>query len=243
MYSYYGELCTKMYESDKSLAHEKEIAFYYSFVRDKAMRVLEPMCGNGRFLIPFMQKGVAIEGFDLSEEMLKVCQEKGKRLNLQPKVFQARIEEYKSDELYDLIMIPIGSFSLLPDQLVGRSLDNLKGLLKRDGKLLLTIVTKSDDIEEYSEWKETNRKDFIAETIVEYRKASYDKETSILHIELKYEALQERQIIKTELMDFPIRLYRQEEFIHILCENGFHNIQVHKVDIGNGSSVVYECSK
>jgi ubiquinone/menaquinone biosynthesis C-methylase UbiE len=70
---YYGELCTKVYESDKSLEGEKELAFYLSFVKDKTMKVLEPMCGNGRMLIPFMEKGVDIEGFDISEEMLKVC--------------------------------------------------------------------------------------------------------------------------------------------------------------------------
>jgi len=56
------------------------------FVKDENMKVLEPMCGNGRMLIPFMQKGISIEGFDISEEMLKVCKAKGEKLNLKPNV-------------------------------------------------------------------------------------------------------------------------------------------------------------
>ena len=72
MNSYYGELCTKIYESDKSLAEGIELEFYLSFVDRTDMRVLEPMCGNGRMLIPFMLRGIQIEGFDISEDMLKV---------------------------------------------------------------------------------------------------------------------------------------------------------------------------
>ncbi|MFD5174030.1 class I SAM-dependent methyltransferase, partial [Bacillus mycoides] len=112
MHTYYGELCTKIYESDKSIAAGKELDFYLSFAKDKNIHVLEPMCGNGRMLIPFMQNGVNIEGFDISKDMLKVCKDKAEKLNLKPVVSQGRIEEYHSDKKYDLIMIPIGSFSL-----------------------------------------------------------------------------------------------------------------------------------
>ena len=37
-------------------------------------------------------------------------------------------------------MIPIGSFSLLPDNLVDISLQNMKNNLKENGKFLLTVV-------------------------------------------------------------------------------------------------------
>lgn len=93
MISYYGELCTKMYESDKSLADGKELDFYLSFADRKDISVLEPMCGNGRMLIPFMQRDIQIEGFDISEDMLKVCIEKGNINKLEPKVYYQKIEE------------------------------------------------------------------------------------------------------------------------------------------------------
>ena len=76
MNDYYGQLCTRVYESDKSFTNRKELEFYLSFVKDENMKVLEPMCGNGRMLIPFMQKGIDIEGFYISKEMLKACVKK-----------------------------------------------------------------------------------------------------------------------------------------------------------------------
>jgi SAM-dependent methyltransferase len=246
MIDYYGELCAKVYESDKSLANGIELDFYLSFVKDKNMKVLEPMCGNGRMLIPFMQKDIAIEGFDVSEEMLKLCREKGEKLNLEPIVFQRKIEEYKSDKKYNLIIIPFGSFSLLPDRLVNESLQNMKSVLNEDGKLLLTIVTKTSEVEEFPEWIESNRKDFVNEVIVEYRKVHYDEKNKLLNIQLKYESVHDDKVEKTEVMDFPIRLYDLKEFEQVLMSNGFHNITIHHVmnGYGEGSSFhVFECGR
>lgn len=244
MIDYYGELCTKIYESEKSFADGIELEFYLSFVKDKNMKVLEPMCGNGRMLIPFMQREINIEGFDLSEEMLKVCVEKGEKLNLKPIVFHEKIEEFKSDKKYDQIMIPFGSFSLLPDRLVKNSLQNMKSVLKDDGKLILTIVTNNNQIEEIPEWIETNRKRFDNEVVVEYKKVRYDEKNKQLYTQLKYQLVRDGLVEKTEIMDFPIRLYDLEEFEHMLGANGFHNIIVHEVlnGYGQGSSFhAFEC--
>ncbi len=212
MADYYGELCTKVYESNKSLADGKELEFYLSFVTDKKMKVLEPMCGNGRMLVPFLQHGVDIEGFDISEEMLKACREKCEKLKLNANVYYEKIENFKSDKKYDLIMIPFGSFSLLPDRLVYPSLENMRSVLKGGGKLLLTIVPKKADINEIPDWIETNRIDFDGETIIEYKKVQYDEQNEMLHTRLKYLSIKENKINRVEIMDFPIRLYELDEF-------------------------------
>jgi SAM-dependent methyltransferase len=130
------------------------------------MKVLEPMCGNGRMLIPFMKEGISIEGFDISEDMLKVCSEKAAKLNLKPNIYNEKIEEYNGNNKFDLIIVPFGSFSLLPDSLVNKSLYNLKTALKSEGKLLLTIMFKHDGIKEIPEWEESERKQFDDEMII-----------------------------------------------------------------------------
>ncbi|WP_397538772.1 class I SAM-dependent methyltransferase [Rummeliibacillus pycnus] len=241
---YYGELCTKIYESDKSIAMGVELDFYLSFVKDNNMKVLEPMCGNGRMLIPFLQRGIDIEGFDISKEMLNVCEEKGKKLGLNPIVFLENIEEFKSNKNYDLIIVPFGSFSLLPDKLVYDSLQNLKSVLNPDGKLLLTVMIKNTEVKEVPDWIETNRKQFDDHMIIEYKKMNYDQESKVLNIELKYQSVQGKQLAKIETMDFPIRLYELEEFKHLLLTNGFSDVLVHEVinGYGEGSSFnVFEC--
>ncbi|KMN42073.1 class I SAM-dependent methyltransferase [Bacillus paramycoides] len=245
MLTYYGELCTKIYESDKSIASGKELDFYLSFAKDKNMTVLEPMCGNGRMLIPFMQNGVNIEGFDISKDMLKVCKDKAEKLNLKPVVSQGRIEKFHSDNKYDLIMIPIGSFSLLPDNLVDISLQNMKNNLKENGKLLLTVVQGGSETEQILDWIETNRKEINNELIVEYRKVSYDETKKLLNIILKYEVNHDEKIVETEIMDFPIRLYDLKEFENILITNGFSQIVIHEIKDGYGEGNafhVFECS-
>ena len=242
--SYYGELCTRVYEIDKSLASGKELDFYLSFANNKDIRVLEPMCGNGRMLIPFMQYGIPIEGFDISEDMLQACREKGGKLNLKPHVYYRKIEEFTSPSRYDLIMIPFGSFSLVPSDLVNQSLANMKSALKANGRLLLTIMFNHNDIQEIPEWIESGKWQVNDDWIVGYKKVRYEKEKSMLYTKLKYELVKENRVITSEIMDFPVRLYERDEFEQILRSNGFVHIQLHEVRDGYGEGTcfhVYEC--
>lgn len=244
MNEYYGELCTQIYEKDKSIADGKELEFFLSFVTDKKMKVLEPMCGNGRMLIPFMEKGIDIEGFDISEEMLRVCKLKGQNLNLNPNIYYGKIEEFKNGKNYDLILIPFGSFSLLPDELAKESLANMKTLLKDNGKLLLTVMTNTGPVKEIPDWIETNRHYLDSKEIIEYKKVNYDQTSKMLNTKLKYQLVKDGQIEKTEIMDFPIRIYESGEFENILKNNGFDETILHDVidGYGEGSSFhVFEC--
>lgn len=243
--AYYGELCTRIYENNKSIAEGIELNFFLSFVKEKNMKVLEPMCGNGRMLIPFMLEGIDIEGFDISDDMLKLCKEKCEKLNLHPTIYNESIEEFKSEQKYDVIIIPFGSFSLLPDHLVDLSLENLKSMLKEDGKLLLTIITKKSEPNEIPNWVQTNFVHFTRDTIVEYKKVQFNEENNMLHTMLKYELIEGNEVLKTEIMDFPMRLYKNGEFEHTLKNNGLKKVVIHEVENGYGEGAsfhVYECS-
>lgn len=223
-----------MYETDKSLAEEKELAFYYSFMQKPDMQVLEPMCGNGRMLIPLLKKGVAIDGFDLSEEMLEMCRAKCRELQLEPHIFRARLEEFTSDKAYDLVMIPIGSFSLIPDEWVKRCLENMRDVLKEEGKILLTVVTNDGSVDEIPDWEETNRVCTGEHELVEYRKVDFDPQSRLLHTKLKYHLMKDGRVEKEEVMDFPVRLYDEGEFESVLASNGFPDFIRHEVADGYG---------
>ena len=71
----YGSLCTEMYELLHKEAPEDELAFYLSYARP-GMSILEPLCGSGRFLVPFLRRGLSIQGMDNSREMLDRLLEK-----------------------------------------------------------------------------------------------------------------------------------------------------------------------
>ena len=66
--NYYGSLCTEMYEILHEKAPQDELDFYLSYA-EKGKKIMEALCGSGRFLVPFMERGFDIFGVDLSEEM------------------------------------------------------------------------------------------------------------------------------------------------------------------------------
>ena len=108
--NYYGRLCTEMYEILHKTPPEDELQFYLSYAK-KNMKILEPLCGSGRFLIPFLERGFDISGMDLSEEMLAKLKQKAP----DAKVIQKDIIEYSTEEKFNYIFIPSGSVSLFTD--------------------------------------------------------------------------------------------------------------------------------
>lgn len=73
--NYYGSLCTEMYEILHEKAPQEELDFYLSYAT-KEQKILEPLCGSGRFLVPFLKRGFDITGIDLSTEMLQKLKQK-----------------------------------------------------------------------------------------------------------------------------------------------------------------------
>ena len=67
----YGRLCTEVYDITKPQAPADALEFYLRHLGSADEPVLEPMCGSGRFLIPFLEWGVDIDGTDASPYMLK----------------------------------------------------------------------------------------------------------------------------------------------------------------------------
>ena len=149
MKNYYGSLCTEMYEILHKDAPEDELDFYLSYTR-KDMSILEPLCGSGRFLVPFLERGYDIKGIDLSKEMLAKLKEKSPNA----KVFQSDILEYDTVEKYDYIFISSGSVSLFTNmELCRRILRKIKGLLKKGGKFVFAVDTIADRCPDDSDYK------------------------------------------------------------------------------------------
>ena len=92
--NYYGNLCTEMYEILHSEAPSDELDFYLSYA-EKGKKILEPLCGSGRFLVPFLERGFTISGIDLSEEMLAKLKQKAPMAS----VACRDILQYSSDRL------------------------------------------------------------------------------------------------------------------------------------------------
>ena len=138
--NYYGSLCTELYEILHKEAPRDELDFYLSYA-EKDKKILEVMCGSGRFLVPFMDRGFDICGIDLSAHMLERLKKKAPSA----KAVQADILEYDSPDRFDYIFISSGSISLFTDtKLCRRILKKLKEMLAPEGKLVFAIETMAD---------------------------------------------------------------------------------------------------
>ena len=116
------------------------------------MSILEPLCGSGRFLIPFLEKGYQIKGVDNSREMLEKLKQKAP----DSMVEQSDIEKYQTQESFDYIFISSGSVSLFTDMESCKSiLSKMKTLLKKGGKFVFAVDTTANRCPDTDEYKES----------------------------------------------------------------------------------------
>lgn len=225
MKNYYGKLCTETYETLHAEAPEDELAFYLSYAH-AGDKILEPMCGSGRFLVPFMERGFDITGVDLSEEMLSALHRKAPRA----RVYKGDILEFDSDAPYDYIFISSGSFSLFTDaQIVDRVLVKLRSLLAPGGTMVIAAESMAGARNGDGSYR-------LVSTIPlddggELRFSSmdrYDAKTQTQYSPGRYELYRDGEPVESEWMDFQIRLYRLGELERRLERAGFAGVTTYR---------------
>lgn len=110
----YGSLCTEFYDLDKPNAPRDALDFYTLKARAAGGRVLEPMCGSGRFLVPMVCAGLVVDGTDFSQPMIAACQRRLAFSGVEAELFEQSLEAISLPYTYSLAFIPSGSIGLLP---------------------------------------------------------------------------------------------------------------------------------
>ncbi len=117
-----------------------DLEFYLKEAKKANGSVLEVACGTGRILLPLLEAGVDIDGFDISNKMLQVLKKKAEEKNLKVNVWKADMRNFKSKKKYDLIIVPYRAFNHVEkseDQI--KTLKNIKKHLKKGGRLILNF--------------------------------------------------------------------------------------------------------
>lgn len=139
----YAALYDVIHESKNS---GEDVEFYVEEVKKVDGKVLEIGCGTGRIYLEMLEQGVDAYGIDISEEMLERLREKAEERNLEPKVFEADMQDFDLDEKFSLVMIPYRSFHhnlTVDDQLA--TLETIYGHLEEGGKLILNFYCPDFD--------------------------------------------------------------------------------------------------
>jgi len=242
--NYYGNLCTEMYEILHEKAPKEELAFYLSYAKT-GDKILEPLCGSGRFLVPFLERGYDIQGMDLSQEMIQKARQK----NPEVKITQADLIGFVSKERFDYIFIPSGSISLFTQtDRCKAALRKLKELLAPQGKLVFSAETMADrcaddmDYQVLARVKTKEGFDMILKS-----KNTYDAKTQTQFSPGIYELYDHGHLLQSEIMDFQIHLYQYGEMEQRLREAGFTSIITYasyQKEIADSQSrmFLFECS-
>lgn len=243
----YLSLCTEVYELSKPTPPEDAYAFYRDYVMKANGPILEPMCGTGRFLLPLLEEGFDVHGFDASDHMLDVLNAKAKTKNLDTTVWKGFVEDLKRPEKYNLIFIPSGSFCLIINPVqVEKSLKAIYDHLADGGIFLFEAETlqavPQTGIWRGSLWPKQNGQKIILSQLATMQD---DICTSLC----KYELMEAGKIIHTEIEELKVKIYEQDQLMKMLKAAGFKNIRTVKAfdqssePASLDESIVYECKK
>ncbi len=245
----YLSLCTEFFDLDKPIAALEEYAFFRHYLAHATGPILEPMCGTGRYLIPYLEEGFNVEGFDASSFMLNALYAKCARKNLNPHVWEQFLEKVPTTKKYNLIFIPDSSFCLFlePSQ-IAAALQKMYELLQPGGTFVFDVETVYAIPAKTGLWHGKAYKKPDGTTIISST-LPLGIENNIATVICRYELMDKTEIIKTEMEYFQIRLYYPDELELILKNIGFSHVkQIEAYDLNRAPSaqdytVVFECKK
>ncbi|WP_020694664.1 class I SAM-dependent methyltransferase [Reyranella massiliensis] len=144
----YGSLAAWVYHLDKPIGRSfgnsarsiGDIEFYREGLKGCRGPILEPAVGNGRVLIPLLEAGHDMHGFDASPEMLDHCRRECAMRGFAPVLDLMRFEDFEAKAAFDAIILPAGSFQLIVDAAVARDvLRRFREALTPSGRLIVDL--------------------------------------------------------------------------------------------------------
>ena len=226
--SSYQKLCAKFYDADKPMVNlDSNELDLYKQVFSLDDKLIEPMCGSGRLLIPLLQLGYDVDGLDNSKNMLENCKERAKYCQLHPNLYLEDMLSFTPTQAYQGVIIPLGSFQLLyPRENAFNALKKFNEWLNPDGKLVMDLFIPWESICKHPEEEigessislsENERIHLVSKT----KTNQYTQRSMSENIYTKYRG---DEIIATEKEALDILWYYPYEMELILEKQGFHNI-------------------
>ena len=222
----YGALAAEIYDIDKPFGALSDIRFHLERFSGFERPILEPACGSGRTLVPFLEAGLDITGFDQSPEMLERCRARCAERGFSPDLGQQRFEDFRYPRKFGAILVPAGTFTLIDDLAVALSVlcrfrDHLEpgGVVVLDMQPLKFLADTRDD---RRRWIAPNG-DLLT---VEGVRTNTDWLTQRREAMLRYERWRDNRLIETHMEPMAQRYWGLEEFRLFLEAAGFVGVTV-----------------
>lgn len=217
----YGSIASEIYDLDKPPGTLGDTAFYLERLAGVQGEILEPACGSGRAMLPMLQAGHRVTGFDLSEEMLAQCRLRCSALGYAPDLSRQSYESFAFTRRFAAIVLPVGSFTLIADE--DAAISVLKrfhvhlepgGLLLIDIPLLGSLARDKDD---RRQWLSPSGDLLTLEGV----RRRTDWFHQVADYTIRYERWRNHTLVETQLEPMLQRFWGQLEFRLALEASGF----------------------
>jgi SAM-dependent methyltransferase len=111
----YGSIAAEIYDISKPFGALPDTTFHLERFAGFSRPILEPACGSGRNVVPFLEAGLNMTGFDPSEDMLDRCRARSAEAGFSPDLSRQRYEDFAYTRRFGAILVPVGSFTLVDD--------------------------------------------------------------------------------------------------------------------------------
>jgi len=122
--------------SDKNYEYECDFLedIFKNFLLNKPKNILDVGCGTGGYTIPLLMRGYNVEGFDISEEMIRYAFKKIKKEKLSANLYVLNINNFKLNQKYDSVicMFAVMNYLNTTVELI-QSMHNIRKHLKING--------------------------------------------------------------------------------------------------------------
>lgn len=227
----YGPISSQAYGIWHPEQEYADAVFFESWIRNGKGPALELGCGDGRLLIPFLAKGLDVEGVDLSPYMLDQCRKKAARKGLSPKLHCQAMQDLGLPRKFATIYIPFNSFTLIHSiKEVNRALLRFYEHLLPKGALLIHLTIPKENVIRQTPSSEgawnLNRVGMRSDgAVVErFEKVSYNFENQTVDVSYLYRVTKEREAIASEEEEFRMRWHFQDQMKRLLENAGFRDI-------------------
>jgi SAM-dependent methyltransferase len=223
----YGTLASEVYELDKPIGHSfGDVEYYTRALAGTDGPVLEPAVGTGRMLIPLLQAGLQVEGYDVSPHMLAICRDHCAERRLDPVLREASMTTFTAPGRYAAIVLPASSFGLVTGRDAAlTALGCFRDSLRAGGRLILDVDAPGLITGPASDRVRHWRRDPFLWTL-QTMKTEQDRAAQQVTWFGRYEKWQDGGLIATELQLLRLQHWSLTEFTSLLTEAGFTGIEV-----------------
>lgn len=223
----YGKLNAVQYALENEEPPAAALAFYWQQYEAASGPVLEPMCGTGRFLLPFLERGAEIDGMDASAPMLAECRKRLANRGLHAELVQQLIQELDLPRRYGYIFLPDRAISLIYERDSAiQTLTRLHNHLLPGGVLALDVQMPGAQHFPLDQWQSDWYTLPDGALMLDSLLFQLEEEGRLLRAAGRHERFVDGKLVETELDVYIERFYEEIEFSELLRTAGFADIRV-----------------